>query len=69
MKIDFKSVIFTDECRVTLDDPDGWAKGWVLDGEEAPTRMKCQQGGGGVMTWAGIVNQTFIVVFIVGQLN
>ena len=67
MKIDFKNVIFTDECRVTLDGPDGWAKGWVLDGEEAPTRMKRQQGGGGVMIWAGIVHRTIIGPFKVDE--
>ena len=62
MKIDFD--IFTDKCRVKLDGPDGWAKGWVLEGEEAPRRMKRQQGGGGVMIWAGIVDRTIIKIFI-----
>ena len=36
MKTDFSKVIFTDESRVTLDGPDGWSKGWVLQDREAP---------------------------------
>ena len=27
LKYDFNEVIWTDECRVTLNGPDGWAKG------------------------------------------
>ena len=27
MKIDFSNVVFTDECRVTLDEPDGFERG------------------------------------------
>jgi hypothetical protein len=29
MKTDMKFVLFTDEARASLDDPDGWAKGCV----------------------------------------
>ena len=54
MKLDFSTVIFTDECRATLDGPDGWRKGWVIEGREAPWVVRRQQGGGGVMFWAGI---------------
>ena len=50
-----------------MDSPDGWAQGWVLEGEEAPSRMKRQQGGGGVMVWAGIVHQTIIGPFKVDE--
>ena len=28
MKVNFENVIFTDECRTTLDGPDGWIRGW-----------------------------------------
>ena len=28
MKVNFENVIFTDECRATLDGPDGWSRGW-----------------------------------------
>ena len=56
MKLAFENVIFTDESRVTLDEPDGWRRGWVLDGERPPEILRRQQGGGGIMIWAGIVN-------------
>ena len=28
MKVNFENVIFMDECRATLDGPDGWSRGW-----------------------------------------
>lgn len=35
MKSDMKCVLFTGETRATLDGPDGWAIGWVINGEQA----------------------------------
>lgn len=36
MKLDMKCVVlFTDKSQATLDRPDGWAKGWVINGEHA----------------------------------
>ena len=67
MKTDFSNVIFTDECRATLDGPDGWASGWVLHDRPQQTRIKRQQGGGGVMFWAGIVGDTLIGPFEVAD--
>ena len=40
---------------------------WSNNGEEAPRRMKRQQGGGGVMIWAGIVDRTIIGPFRVDE--
>ena len=51
MKLDFSNVIFTDESRVTLDGPDGWRRGWVLN-ECRPTEIiRRQQGDGGINNW------------------
>lgn len=60
MKQDMQHVIFSDETRATLDGPDGWAKGWVLTGDQRHQRVRRQQGGGGVMIWAGIVDNEII---------
>ena len=60
MKTDFNNVIFTDECRVTLDGPDGFRRGWFLNGQEASTQVRRQQGGGGVMFWAALHNKMLI---------
>ncbi|KAM9811568.1 uncharacterized protein LOC133155363 isoform X2 [Syngnathus typhle] len=57
MKTNFQTVLFTDECRATLDGPDGWSRGWLVDGHHSPTRLRRQQGGGGVMFWAGIMGR------------
>lgn len=67
MKTDFSKVIFTDESRVTLDGPDGWSKGWVLNNRSVPGRLRRQQGGGGVMIWAGIVGSEIIGPFKVEE--
>ena len=63
MKQDFGHVIFTDECRATLDGPDGFSRGWILDGHNAPIRLSRQQGGGGVMFWAGIFGDKLVGPF------
>ena len=54
MKTYFSKVVFTDESRVTLDGPDGWSKGWVLQDRKAPVSKRRQQGRGSIMIWAGI---------------
>ena len=63
LKQDFQMVLFTDECRATLDGPDGWSSGWVARGQAPPTRMRRQQGGGGVMFWAGIIKKEVLGPF------
>ena len=65
LKLDFSRVIFTDECRATLDGPDGWRRGWVMDANSVPYVMRRQQGGGGVMFWAAIVGSTLIGPFMI----
>lgn len=60
MKQDMKCVIFTDETRATLDGPDGWSKGWVGFEGKLHYRFRRHQGGGGVMLWAGIVNNEIV---------
>ncbi len=67
LKTDFSKVLFTDECRANLDGPDSWASGWVLNKQSVGTRMRRQQGGGGVMFWAGIIGDKVIGPYKVEQ--
>lgn len=67
MKLDFRRVVFTDECRATLDGPDGWARGWLTTGTSTPVRFRRQQGGGGVMFWAGIHGKNLIGPFKIDE--
>ena len=68
MKTDMKHVLFTDESRATLDGPDGWSRGWVIRGDQCPTKLiRRQQGGGGDMLWAGIVGDELVGPFRVQE--
>lgn len=60
-------MIFTDECRSALDCPDGFSRGWIGRGFDTPFRLRRQQGGGGVMFWAGICGDTLIGPFMVEE--
>ena len=60
MKVDFSKVLFTDETRASLDGPDGWSKGWVSLGRDRHRRLRRQQGGGGIMIWAGIIGGVLV---------
>lgn len=60
MKLPPKHILFTDESRATLDGPDNWSKGWVISGHQRHTRIRRQQGGGGIMIWAGIINNQIV---------
>ena len=42
MKLDFRRFIFTDECRATLDGPDGFCRGWLHTATEIPRRVRRQ---------------------------
>lgn len=53
-------VLFSDETRLTFDEPDGWANGSVYFGDERHKHLRRQQQGGGVMWWAGIIGDRHI---------
>ncbi len=63
LKTDFSKVLWTDEVRVTLDGPDGWARGWITNGHRAPLRVRRQQGGGEVLVWAAIIKDKLVGPF------
>ena len=63
MKVDFSRVMFTDECRATLDGPDGFSRGWVKLNQTPPIRLRRQQGGGGIMFWAALHGANIIGPF------
>ena len=67
MKLDFRRVVFTDECRATLDGPDGFSRGWLHTATEIPRRIRRQQGGGGIMFWAGIMHIKVVGPFTVPE--
>lgn len=67
VKQDFTKVIWTDETRVSLDGPDNWSSGWVIKGRKSETRVKRQQGGGGIMVWGAMCGETFIGPFRVPE--
>ena len=46
METEFTKAVFTGKSKVTLDGPDGWSKGWVLQDREAPVIKRRQQGRG-----------------------
>lgn len=63
MKVDFSQVVFSDECRATLDGPDGFARGWIRHGTLPPVRAFRQQKGGGIMFWAAIHGENLVGPF------
>ena len=63
MKTNFKNVLFTDEFRATLDGPDGWMSDWLLNSTTPQGKIRRQQGSGGVMIWAGIINNQIVGPF------
>ena len=63
MKVNFENVVFTDECRETLDGPDGWNRGWYDTQSPPPQRLRRLQGSGGIMFWAIIINNGMVGPF------
>ena len=45
--------------------PDGWMSGWLLNSTKPQSRIRRQQGGGGVVIWAGIMNDAIVGPFAV----
>ena len=67
MKVNFQTVLFTDECRATLDGPDGWTRGWFCKEGPRPHRIRRQQGSGGMMFWAAIIGNELVGPFRVAD--
>ena len=67
MTLKFETDIFTDECRETLAELDKWSHGRLREGVTKPNHQRRQQGGGGVMFWSGIVDNTLIGPFKVPE--
>ena len=67
MKVHFQSVLFTDECRATLDGPDGWRRGWYCTEGPHPQRIRRRQGGGGVMFWGAAIGNELVRPFRVSD--
>lgn len=51
------------QMRGTLDGPDGWTRGWIINGHRPPLRLGHQQGGGGVLVWAGVITDELVGPF------
>ena len=60
IKTKISEVIFADEVRTTLYEPDGWAKGWAGNCHDSKTRLKRQQRGRGVMFCAGMIKDKLV---------
>ena len=54
LKLDFQNVVFSNECRATLEGPDGFCRGWLQHGQSTPIPFKRQQGREGILFWAAI---------------
>ena len=67
MKVNSQSVLFTDECRATLDGPDRWMRGWYCKESPRPERIRREQCRGGVMVWAAIIGNELVGPFSVSD--
>ena len=54
MKVDLSKVLFTYKSSATLDGPDVWSKGWVVNRQDRHQCLRRQQGGV-IVIWAGII--------------
>ena len=62
MKLPFKYVLFTNECRASLDGPNCWPRGW-FSVEHGRPHLRCQQGGSSDIFWVGIVGNELVGPF------
>lgn len=60
LKNDFSKVLFRYKCEVNLDGSDSQASGWVMNNQSVGTQVRRQQGGRGVIFWAGIIGDKVI---------
>ena len=60
MKTPSNIILFTDETRASLDGPDCWKKGWILDGQPKLKILVRQRQRGGIMIWAGIYDDKIL---------
>ena len=63
MKTNFENVLFTDKSRATLDGIDDWMSVLLLNGTTPQSKIRRQQGGGGLMIWVGIINNQIVGPF------
>ena len=66
LKTDFSKVLWTDEMRVTFDGSDGWARDYPVQSSNehrARLRVRRQQGGSGILVWAGIIKDELVGPF------
>ena len=43
IKCDFSLIIWSDECRATLDGPDSWCSGWVFENNSSSYKIRRQR--------------------------
>ena len=55
--------MFTNEFPATLVGPDDWISGWQLHSTTPQSKTRRQQGGGGIMIWAGIIGNQIVSPF------
>lgn len=68
--IDFNKVIFSDECRFSLDGPDSFLTWDLFDGSDDGNREKRHSGGGGIMVYGLIGSDGFFkLIRVDGSIN
>jgi len=68
-RINFSSVIMSDEKKFNLDGPDGWFSYYPVSGKRQ-TRQRNQQGGGGILVSGWIFSDgTFHAEYLTSSLN